>query len=158
MNARLRPLRDDELPAYRQRSERRYIEDISERGGVPRHLAEEKARRDFELLWPDGRPTEGQAIFAVEDAGTGEHVGYLWIADRDSQGRRVLWIYDIEIDERFRGRGLGRAAMTLVEEQARERGLERVELNVFGGNDVARNLYRSVGYEESAVWMRKDLA
>src|SRR5206468_1372979 len=82
VNARLRPLRDDELPAYREHSERGYIEDISERGGVPRHLAEEKARRDFERLWPDGRPTEGQAIFAVEDMGTGEHVGYLWIAER----------------------------------------------------------------------------
>jgi predicted GNAT family acetyltransferase len=30
-------------------------------------------------------------------------------------------------------------------------------LNVFGGNEVARNLYRSLGYEELAALMRKDL-
>src|SRR5262249_22924796 len=135
-----------------------YIDDITERGGLPRPLAEAKAQRDFEQLWPDGRPAEGQAIYAVEDAETHERVGYLWVAERDSQGRQVLWIYDIQIDERFRGRGFGRAAMGLVEEQARERGLPRVELNVFGRNDVARALYRSLGYEESAIWMGKDLA
>jgi len=39
----------------------------------------------------------------------------------------------------------------------RERGGARVELTVFGGNEVARTLYRSLGYEESAVWMGKDL-
>lgn len=158
MTARLRALRDEELPAYRESAEHGYANSIEEHGGMPRALAEEKARRDFELLWPDGRPTDGQAVFGVEDVETGETVGYLWVAERDNQGRKVLWIYDVEIDARFRGRGLGRAAMSLAEEQARERGLERVELNVFGGNGVARNLYRSLGYEESAVWMGKDLS
>jgi predicted GNAT family acetyltransferase len=33
-----------------------------------------------------------------------------------------------------------------------------VELNVFGANDVARRLYRSLGYEEISVWMGKDVA
>jgi hypothetical protein len=28
---------------------------------------------------------------------------------------------------------------------------------VFGGNETARSLYRSLGYEETAVLMRKDL-
>jgi ribosomal protein S18 acetylase RimI-like enzyme len=32
-----------------------------------------------------------------------------------------------------------------------------VELNVFGGNDVARNLYRSLGYVETSIQMGKDL-
>ena len=158
MTVRLRALRDDELPAYRDAVERGYIDDISERGGWPRPLAEAKAAREFEQLWPGGRPAEGQAIYAVEDAETDEGVGFLWIAQRDSQGRQVLWIHDIEVDERFRGRGYGRAAMGLAEEQARQRGLARVELNVFGRNEVARSLYRSLGYEENAVWMGKDLA
>ena len=33
----------------------------------------------------------------------------------------------------------------------------RIALNVFGGNDVARSLYRSVGYAETAVFMSKEL-
>jgi ribosomal protein S18 acetylase RimI-like enzyme len=47
--------------------------------------------------------------------------------------------------------------MLLAEDEARARGLGRVELNVFGGNEVARDLYRSLGYRESAVQMAKDL-
>jgi ribosomal protein S18 acetylase RimI-like enzyme len=47
--------------------------------------------------------------------------------------------------------------MRLAEDEARGRGIDRIELNVFGGNDVARGLYRSLGYVETAAQMRKDL-
>jgi ribosomal protein S18 acetylase RimI-like enzyme len=33
----------------------------------------------------------------------------------------------------------------------------QVELNVMGGNDVARGLYRALGYDEVAVYMGKTL-
>ena len=48
--------------------------------------------------------------------------------------------------------------MLLAENEARERGLARIELNVFGRNDVARGLYLSLGYVENSVQMAKDLA
>jgi ribosomal protein S18 acetylase RimI-like enzyme len=47
--------------------------------------------------------------------------------------------------------------MLLAESEARRRGLHRVALNVFGGNEVARNLYRSLGYGENAILMSKNL-
>jgi hypothetical protein len=47
--------------------------------------------------------------------------------------------------------------MLLAEDEARKRGRSRLELNVFGGNEVARKLYRSLGYVEAAVHMGKDL-
>jgi ribosomal protein S18 acetylase RimI-like enzyme len=47
--------------------------------------------------------------------------------------------------------------LLLAEDEARRRGLPRMGLNVFGGNDGARRLYRSLGYGEVAVVMRKDL-
>jgi ribosomal protein S18 acetylase RimI-like enzyme len=158
MTLSLRALDADALARYREVAEAGYADGIEQHAGMPRVLAEAKASRDFEALWPDGVPGPDHWVYALEDSDGDGDVGYLWLSERDNQGRKVLWIYDIEIDERFRGRGHGRAAMALVEEQARERGLERVELNVFGGNAVARSLYRSLGYEESAVWMGKDLA
>ena len=63
-----------------------------------------------------------------------------------------------EIDEGRRGRGFRRAAMQLAEREARARGIGRVELNVSGGNEVARSLYRSLGYTETSVQMAKELA
>jgi ribosomal protein S18 acetylase RimI-like enzyme len=47
--------------------------------------------------------------------------------------------------------------MRLAEDEARSRGIGRIELNVFGGNEVARNLYRSLGYTETSLQMAKDL-
>ena len=87
----------------------------------------------------------------------GEAVGHVWFAESSRNDRRTIFVNDVEIDEAYRGRGLGRAAMGLVEDAARARGIDRVELNVFGGNTAARSLYRSLGYDEVAVGMRKRL-
>ena len=105
---------------------------------------------------PQGLATPGHAIFIVEADGV--EVGRLWVAERASGGRQTLFIYDVDIDRQWQGRGYGRAAMRLAEEEARSRGISYIELNVFGGNDVARNLYRSLGYAETSVQMRKSLA
>ena len=45
--------------------------------------------------------------------------------------------------------------MTFAEEEARRRGFDQIGLMVFGGNQVARGLYRSLGYAENAVFMTK---
>ncbi len=155
--ARLRPLRDDELPAFLADSERRYAEDLVAQAGLRAEHARVKARRDHAELFPGGAPADGQAVYAVEDE-RGTRVGELWVAERDIHGRRSLWIYGVHVNPSCRGRGYGRAAMLLAEEEARSRGIDRIDLNVLGGNGPARRLYRSLGYEELSVWMGKDLA
>jgi ribosomal protein S18 acetylase RimI-like enzyme len=125
------------------------------RAGWPEDRAREKSERDHAALLPDGLATERHLIYAIEDGG--ERVGTLWLADRDGETGRSLFVFSIDVDAEHRGRGHGRAAMLLAEDVARERGLGSVTLNVFGGNDVARGLYRSLGYEELAVFMKKDL-
>jgi ribosomal protein S18 acetylase RimI-like enzyme len=47
--------------------------------------------------------------------------------------------------------------MLLAEDLARVNGATTIGLNVFGHNRIARDLYNSLGYEESAVVMRKSL-
>jgi GNAT superfamily N-acetyltransferase len=155
VTAHLRPLRDDEFDAWVASSKAGYAASIEHDGGVPHELAEAKAEADFAQLVPDGRVPEGHAVFVVED--DGEAVGRLWVAERDADGERVLFVYEVAVDESARGRGFGRLAMRFTEEEARRRGLARVALNVFGGNDVARGLYGSLGYREVAVWMAKEL-
>lgn len=152
MRVRLRELHDDELPEWLDTARRFYVGDLVRHAGMTSAEAEEKARRDHEALFPDGRPKEGQHLFALEDD-RGEAIGRLFFATRPGG----VWLYEIELDERFRGRGLGREAMLAFEERARELGAEKVTLNVFGGNDVARSLYRSLGYVEESVHMRKRL-
>jgi ribosomal protein S18 acetylase RimI-like enzyme len=47
--------------------------------------------------------------------------------------------------------------MQAFEALARERGAAYLSLNVFGGNDIARSLYRSLGYVEESLHMGKRL-
>lgn len=152
---RLRPMRPDEYPAFIAASKTGYAYDMVVHGGMLPAAAEKKSHDDHATILPDGLGTPGHSIFVVE--AEGEAVGHLWVAERGTPERRTLFVYGVEIDEAHRGRGFGRAAMLLAEGEAGARGIGRVELNVFGGNDVARGLYRSLGYVETAVQMGKDL-
>ena len=123
--------------------------------GTHEDAAREKAARDFPNLLPNGVDTEGQDLYTV--VSDGEPVGVLWLCEREIDGGRVLFIYDVRLHEAQRGKGFGRATMQLVEDEARRRGIPQITLNVFGGNEVARSLYRSLGYDEIAVYMSKSV-
>jgi GNAT superfamily N-acetyltransferase len=151
MTASLRRLDAKEIEALAPALERRYATDLERNGRLPQDAARQKAADDVRALLAD----TAALMYAIEE--DGRDVGRVCVGQRQLQERRVLWVWDVFVDEEQRGRGLGRAAMQLVEAQARRLGLARVELNVFGGNDAARGLYRSLGYEEWAVSMAKDL-
>lgn len=148
-------MRTDEFPGFMQHSIEAYAYGIETQGGQTAEFARKKSEEDHAAILPLGLNTPGHWVHVIE-AGA-ERVGLLWLAERDSGGRRVMYIYDVEIDEAHRGKGYGRVAMELAEQEAHALGIGRIELNVFGGNDVARRLYRSVGYVETSVQMAKDL-
>ena len=155
-SVRLRPITAAEFPAFVAASKAGYAEGIELHGGQTHEAAQQRAEADFPAALPLGLDTPGHTIFIVEADGAA--VGRLWLAEREMAGRKILYVYDISIHSEHQGRGYGRAAMRLAEDEARARGIGRIELNVFGGNDVARGLYRSLGYVETAAQMRKDLA
>lgn len=154
--ASLRPMRPDEFATSIAATRAGYARDIEVSGGYPRSMALQRANEDIARILPKGLETAGQLFFVIEHEGLA--VGRLWLGERMSGTVRTLFIYEIEVDDGHRGKGLGRAAMLLAEEEAASRGITRIELNVFGGNQVARGLYRSLGYVESAVQMAKELS
>ncbi|TME44567.1 MAG: GNAT family N-acetyltransferase [Chloroflexi bacterium] len=133
-----------------------YVDELVASGSMSREAAEEKGRRDAAELLPEGLATPGQLIFRME--ADGQSVGWLWLALRNPRAEAgVGFVYDIAVDEALRGRGYGRAAMRLAEDEARRNGLHAIALNVFGHNAIARALYASLGYRETSVQMRKEL-
>jgi ribosomal protein S18 acetylase RimI-like enzyme len=147
---------DEEFVEWFPRLRERYAADMVDQGGANAGGAQKKAAADMERLFPGGKPADGQDVFVIEV--DGRPAGDLWVAERkDDLTGRVLWIYDVHVEDAFRRKGLGRKAMLFAEEEASRRGVSRVSLNVFGGNDAARSLYRSLGYKELATLMRKDL-
>ena len=145
----------DEFARWLPRIRDSYTRDMAVNGGISEDDAGRKAAADTEQLFPADQLSAGQSVFVIEAGG--EDVGELWVAERQSWRGPELWIYDIHVEDAHRGRGYGKQAMLLAESEARRRGLDRVALNVFGGNEVARSLYRSLGYGENAIVMSKDL-
>ena len=101
----------------------------------------------------DGHRSAAHSVFVIQVER--ESVGHLWLVERRDAREPTLVVYDIDVDEPYRGRGYGKAAMVFAEEQARRRGLTRIALHVGARNDVARNLYRSLGFRENEVAMSK---
>ena len=159
MPARLRPLREDELGPFIEHGKEAYARDMVENAGLTPEQAGKKSANDFDKLMPNGRVPQGHYLVAIEDGETGERVGDIWFAERTNDfDSTAAFVYWIEVWEQFRGRGFGKQAMILLEDEVRTRGLSRIALNVLGGNDAARSLYHSLGYAETAVWMRKGIS
>src|SRR3546814_6803277 len=57
----------------------------------------------------------------------------------------------IAVKPGLRGKGVGRALMQAVEDEARVRGACKITLEVLGGNARAKGLYASLGYGNYAL-------
>lgn len=151
----LRPMTPAEYPAWREHSTTAFAAELSQANGAPLEQAVARARQQYEDYLPDGLDTDGMLLRVVVD-GRGQDVGVLWIG-RHPQRAGMGFVWEIEIDEQHRGRGLGRATMLAAEEVAREQGWSAIALSVFGFNSTARRLYESLGYGTVAVQMVKHL-
>lgn len=84
-----------------------------------------------------------RAVYAGE-----EPVGFVMLSDDDHQPRYYLWRF--MIDHRFQGRGLGRAAMELVEDYVRTRpGGDRLFLSYVPAPGGPGPFYAACGYEDT---------
>jgi len=96
------------------------------------------------LLKDPNRP-----IFVAETEGRVE--GYCFCIRKSTRDDPVLWneeelyIDDLCVDERSRGKGVAQALYRHVVAYARESGCDSVTLNVWEGNDRARAFYEKQG-------------
>src|ERR1700693_4194306 len=104
MNVTLRRPTPDEYAAWSVQELEGYIDEIVASGALSRAVAEEQARREDAELLPQGLDTPGQLIFRLDVEN--QPVG--WLSLQHPLGDvGVGFIYNIEVDETFRGRGDG---------------------------------------------------
>ena len=143
-------MHDGEFHAWLPTLRDEYAQDLVRDYGMPADAAKAQAAAQIDALRP-----AGHSVFVIEL--DGDPVGHLWLVERRDAYEPTMVVYDIDVDEPFRGRGYGRAAMVFAEEEARRRGLRRISLRVGARNDSARNLYQSLGYAENEVAMSKSI-
>src|SRR5207244_1616385 len=91
----------------------------------------------------------GSAIFIAEV--DGERVGLLWFGGNRNlvTGEEEGWIYNVTVAPAFRGRGIGRLLLRHAENYASEQGYAVIGLMVAVHNQVARELYHRMEYQDS---------
>jgi ribosomal protein S18 acetylase RimI-like enzyme len=151
---RLEPMDDATYRAWRAASQRSYASEKVKAGNWKAEDADRLSQEAFDSLLPNGFDTPNQEMRAMRSE-AGDNVGHAWFTIEDREPGRVVFIYDIEVYEAHRRRGYARAALAEIEAFAREQDCAGVMLHVFGYNTPARELYRSVGFDETNVIMLK---
>ncbi len=75
------------------------------------------------------------------------------------RARPILNIHDIAVVPEHRGKGIGRALLAAIEDEARRRGCAKITLEVRSDNALARDLYRRCGFwgtePQTLFWSRE---
>ncbi|MER6070011.1 GNAT family N-acetyltransferase [Streptomyces sp. NPDC001817] len=137
-----RPMTQAEYPHWLASEKASYVGDIVRSGALSTEEAERKSDRDFAGLIPQGLATPDNTFLVLE--AEGEQIGTGWLKHGHLPG--VTYGYSLYIQEQHRGKGYGRAAMAAGELATLEAGDTALMFTVWGGNEVAMNLYTSAGY------------
>ena len=103
----------------------------------------------------------GGVVFVAE--AEGKIVGFvcLWLRNPEDELMNVPGEYahvsDLVVLPEFRCRGLGYELLRTAEEYAHTRGATRLKIGVLARNERARRLYVNFGFEETAVFLTKEL-
>ena len=108
----------------------------------------EKQRRALELILAD--PSRARIYVAREREQVLAMVA-LHFTTSTAEGGRVAWLEDCIVHPEHRRRGVGKALLAHVLEQARAEGALRVMLLTDGDNARAQALYRKLGFAPSSM-------
>lgn len=78
----------------------------------------------------------------------------------ESAYMRALRLYRIEelgVDEGFRRRGVGTALLHFCRSEARRRGFDRLELDVWTFNEAAQRFYEAAGFHPYRCYLESDI-
>jgi RimJ/RimL family protein N-acetyltransferase len=153
--SKLIPMTQPEYEIYLEHLIPDYAADNVRAGYWDESEALEKSRQQTASLLPQGLQTKDHYIYNLVDGD--QTVGMIWLKASPNNPIKSGFIFDVMIDEKFRGKGYGKQIMALIEEKARELDLKSIGLHVFAYNKVAKNLYESMGYEVSSLNMIKKL-
>ncbi|MDO9355784.1 MAG: GNAT family N-acetyltransferase [Solirubrobacteraceae bacterium] len=112
-------------------------------------------------LVPGLRDTPAARVWLAQDDGEGEFIGVIVaFVGYSTFAAKPRWnVHDISVVPAARSRGVGRAMLSRVIEDATAAGAVAVSLEVRHDNDAARHLYASLGFGDGfapmAFWERK---
>jgi ribosomal protein S18 acetylase RimI-like enzyme len=151
------PISAASFPAFLEAAIGGYAMQNVASGRWPAEAALELSRAEHQRLLPDGVDSKDNHIFEIRDPATDAVVGSLWLGVQNRTGIPLAYVFNIEVAPAHRRQGHATRAFDALEPVVRELGLSAIGLNVFAYNTGAQALYASLGYEVTALSMRKTL-
>lgn len=126
------------------------------------NLLKENMLKSFEKHWGEWNESSFEKTHRKENIRIIEYnkvnVGYIDFKFKTDCG----YINDIQLQEKFRGKGLGTSIMKMLEQETLNKKLNRICLKVFKDNKAVK-LYERLGYkpifeDDTSMIMEKDLS
>ena len=100
---------------------------------------------------------ENTPIFVYEE---NEVMGYIFcIIEKTNSAMltniKTLYIDDLCVDEKYRGKGIGKELYLYAKEFAKKNGIYNITLNVWEGNDKAKGFYESLGLKPQKTYLEE---
>ena len=138
-----------------------YAEEGAQSGNIDFDKSLQQSKKEFNTLLPNGLKSENQYLHIIIND-ENENIGIMWFSTESNHGDNEAFLYDIEINKEYRGKGYGHESMELLESKVKEFNLGSISLHVFLHNEIANSLYNKIGYQEikrgkAGVLMRKTL-
>ncbi|MNE67144.1 putative N-acetyltransferase YycN [compost metagenome] len=111
----------------------------------------------FNRLLPDGINTKDHFFYSIKIHTTKSIAGYIWTYHHETATGMEAYLYDILILEEYKRMGIGKKSLGQILENLKLAGFRRVVLHAFSRNQAAINLYRSLGFRETSIYMAKNL-
>ncbi|MFJ7730612.1 GNAT family N-acetyltransferase [Lysinibacillus sp. NPDC097231] len=151
----LKPMTQEEFKQYISYAIEDYANDKIASGNWSEDEALDLSKKSFDRLLPEDEKTENNHLFSIFHNDI--LVGMIWIAQKAPTNSNEGFIYDFVIFEQYQGQGYGKKAMKEAEVIAKELGMNKMGLHVFGHNKIARSLYEKMGYEITNITMAKKI-
>jgi ribosomal protein S18 acetylase RimI-like enzyme len=109
-------------------------------------------QRYYETSWGWSEKNKRQELFEEHSryliAVTDDHpIGFIHIRFEFESQSVMLYVYELQIEDEYQRKGLGRFLMQAAEFIALKRKMERVMLTVFKANTASRDFYRKMNYQ-----------
>jgi len=118
----------------------------------------EKTKNFFEMVFEKYLDDKAHVFLVAEER---EVVGFAYGWKENIypvyKNEFVGYIADVLVEEKERGKGIGKTLVTALEKEFKKMGLNETKLIVLKDNIKAYDLWKEMGYADLYVEMRKDL-
>lgn len=139
-------MNDVEFKVYSKWSVKAYAEHLIKSGDeIFRFKALKAAKSEFNDIFPDGTDSNDNYLYIVINSDN-EKIGVIGYQKSPFE-ENAAFVTENVIKEEYRGKGYGKSAFVKIQEEAREKGFEKMVLNCFKHTPISYSMYEKNGFK-----------